>query len=42
MRGIYWKMNMHGSNFDVNNYEVTTFLEELLNGFVEFAAFDVH
>ena len=42
MKGIYLKTNMHGSNFDVNNYEVNTSLEELLNGFVVFDAFDVH
>jgi hypothetical protein len=31
MKDKYWKMNMHVSNYDVNNYRVKISIEKLLN-----------
>ena len=35
MKEIYLKMNMHVSNYDVDNYRVKILTEELLDGDVE-------
>jgi hypothetical protein len=37
MKDIYLKMNMHVSNYDVDNYRVKILMEELLNVAVEIA-----